>query len=360
MGARKSSGKNTDPGREILRKFIEEAPKTEIHLHSEAVVSFDSYQKLNVKNSINPELKSPSDYKIYLEMNSLADFIRNFTYLQGFFREAEDFCYMVRDLEVYARRNNIRYLETYFAPSVPKRNGLKVADLLEVFDREMEEAEARGLPIRLIVDMSRTFGLENAQDNLEQLLAYLDRRQGKTRILGVGLGGQESGNDAQTYGPVFTRARERGLKLVAHAGEEVGPESIWSALKDLHAQRIGHGTSAAEDEKLMDYLRDQGIPLEICPTSNVVTGKYVKELKDHPLKTFLSRGMKVTINTDDPIFFSVELNDEIYRSAVAMDLTPASVRDILMNGVNSTFLDPNAKANLISEIQAVYKKHFPE
>lgn len=339
-----------------ISEFIHSLPKTEIHVHAEATVSFDSYFALNRKYGMDPSLKSPADFRKFLEMDSLGAMIKNYLYLQTLLRAPEDFALIVPDVEAYAKRNNIHYIETFVAPSMVLRqggidfNGI-LDPLVEGFDRL---ASSGGPDVRILVDVSRTFGPENAKRNVDLILGYLQRRS-TDRVIGIGLGGQEAGNPCGAYKNVFKAAREAGLHTVAHAGEEVGPESIRDAVVELGAERIGHGTSAIQDPALMDMLAERAIPLEICPASNVITGKYVRRYEDHPLRPFFDRGLLVTLNTDDPVLFDIELNEEYRRVADKLAFDRAGIAKLLGNGIRASFMSAAAKKEAFTRLEAAAK-----
>lgn len=336
--------------------FIASLPKTEIHIHAEATVSFDSYFRLNQKYKADPSLKSPADFRKLLEMDSLGVMLKNFFYLQSLFRSSDDFLCVVADVDAYARRNNISYLELFVAPSmVLKQGDVDFAGIMDPLVEGFAAVAAKGGPdIRLLVDVSRSFGKDNAARNLSLLLAYVSKRPGD-RIIGIGLGGQEIGNPCIAYKEVFAEARAAGLHTVAHAGEEVGPESIKDAVLQLGAERIGHGTSAIQDPTLMDLLKERSIPLEICPTSNVVTGKYVRRYDEHPIKDFLSRGMIATLNTDDPVLFDVELNEEYRNASDKIGIGEDGIMQLLRYGVRATFMDEKQKAAALAKLESAIK-----
>jgi adenosine deaminase len=340
--------------------FIASLPKTEIHIHAEATVSFDSYFRLNEKYKADPSLKSPADFQKLFKMDSLGVMLKNFLYLQSFFRSSEDFLFVVSDVDAYAKRNNISYLELFVAPSMVLKQG--DIDFTGIMDPLVEGfaglAAKGGTDVRLIVDVSRSFGRDNAARNLNYLLKYMSKRP-SDRIIGIGLGGQEIGNPCIAYKEVFAAAREAGLHTVAHAGEEVGPESIRDAVLQLGAERIGHGTSAIQDPKLMDLLKERAVPLEICPTSNVVTGKYVRRFSEHPIKDFLSRGMPVTLNTDDPVLFDVELNEEYRRASEKIGIQEEGILRLLRCGISSTFMDEKRKAATLASLEAALAAAVP-
>jgi adenosine deaminase len=336
--------------------FIAALPKTEIHIHAEATVSFDSYFRLNGKYKADTSLKSPADFRKLLEMDSLGVMLKNFFYLQSLFRSSEDFLCVVTDVEAYALRNNILYLELFVAPSmVLKQGDVDFAGIMDPLVEGFAKVAAKGGPdIRLLVDVSRSFGKDNAARNLSLLLSYMSKRP-SDRIIGIGLGGQEIGNPCVAYKDVFADAREAGLHTVAHAGEEVGPESIRDAVLQLGAERIGHGTSAIQDPSLMDLLKERSIPLEICPTSNVVTGKYVRRYDEHPIKDFMSRGLLVTLNTDDPVLFDIELTEEYRRASDKIGIGEDGILRLLRDGIRSTFMDEKRKTAALAELESAIK-----
>ena len=336
--------------------FIASLPKTEIHIHAEATVSFDSYSILNQKYKSDTSLKGPADFRKLLEMDSLGVMLKNFFYLQSLFRTSEDFLYIVKDVESYARRNNISYLELFVAPSmVLKQGDVDFAGIMDPLVEGFTALAAQGGPdVRLLIDVSRSFGRDNAARNLSLLLAYMAQRA-SDRILGIGLGGQEIGNPCIAYKDVFAMAREAGLHTVAHAGEEVGPESIKDAVLQLGAERIGHGTSAIQDPWLMDLLKERSIPIEICPTSNVVTGKYVRRYDEHPIKDFLSRGLVATLNTDDPVLFDIELTEEYRRASEKIGIDDDGILKLLRNGVKASFMDEKRKAEALDKLETELK-----
>jgi adenosine deaminase len=343
-----------------LREFIHSLPKTEIHIHAEATISLDSYLELNRKYQVDPHLRSLADFQKLLKIDSLNVMIKNFFYLLSFLRAPEDFTYMVADVGAYAKRNNIWYIEAYVAPSMVIRQGtMGFNDMMDPMVEGFEQLAREGGPdVRLIVDVSRSFGFDNAKRNLDSLLAYLKRRS-TDRILGIGLGGQEIGNPCTVYKDVFRQAQDAGLRTVAHAGEEVGPESVWNAIHELGAERIGHGTSAILDSKLMQELKEKAIPLEICPASNVATKKYVKRYEDHPIRAFYDRGLLVTLNTDDPILFGVELNDEYERMAKHLDFDRDQLLQLARNGLEATFMPPERKAEALQRLEETAKAPKP-
>jgi cAMP deaminase len=326
-----------------LQQYIASIPKTEIHLHIEACVSSASYHELMEKYDI-PHDEKTNSLTDFSKIGSLKSMLESFYFVQSFFREPEDFLLVVNDVIEYARRNNIYYIEAFASPSMVLNRGMiSFEQMFTTLASGFDEAERKhGIDVRLIVDVSRSFGPENAMKNLGLTLDFLKRNKTR-RVLGIGLGGQEIGHPCRDYDEVFAKARENGLHVVAHAGEEVGPESIWEAIDTLKAERIGHGTSAIQDPKLMARLAKDGVPLEICPTSNVITRKYVPEMAQHPIRRFFDEGMVVTVNTDDPVLFSVELNEEYENVASQVGFSRDEIMTLVKNNLMSTFLSDSEK-----------------
>lgn len=341
-----------NPDQKDILNWLKEVPKTEIHIHLEAIASIPTFIKLNKKYGIDDKLLSTAEYKKRLNFGNLKDFIDFFLYLQTFFREEEDFALVCKDIEKYARKNKIYYMEAFISPSMLLRNQhVRVEKAFEVISRELAKLEEKeGIVVKLIVDVSRTFGPDNAMQILDMFLGYLEQ-SGDKRFIGIGLGGAEAGNSCAPYKEVFEKARQHGLHTVAHAGEEVGSESIWDAIKVIGSQRIGHGTSAMFDEELISYLKETQVPLEICPTSNIITKKYVQKMNEHPFRMFFDRGLNVTVNTDDPVLFTVDLIDEYYNLHKHLGFTQEELLKVLKNGLYASFLSQEKKDRLWEQVE---------
>jgi aminodeoxyfutalosine deaminase len=171
-------------------------------------------------------------------------------------------------------------------------------------------------------------------------------------LVSFGLGGPEIGVGRAQFEPYFTTAREAGLHSVPHAGETTGPASIWSAVHDLGAERIGHGTSCTTDPALMAYLAEHRIALEVCPTSNVRT-RQVSSIAAHPVRRMLDHGIVVTLNSDDPPMFGATLEGEYLAVATTLGLHATELAQLARNAVHASFLDAASKSTLLAEIDSV-------
>ena len=327
----------------IFPELISKIPKAEIHIHLEAVASIRTLLELNRKYRVLA-LDSEEDFNKYIFVDSLTEMIANFFDLQKLFREPDDYKLLKKDILTYMDENNITYIEGFISPSMVKKLGyISVIDFFEIWDEMIGNIhEDKKKRIRLIVDLSRSFGPENAMENLNAVKNHL-KNYSKSSIIGLGLGGLEIGNPAADYASIFKKAKDTGLHLVAHAGEEVGPESIVEALDLCFAERIGHGTSAIYDKKVMDILKNRNIALEICVTSNILTKKYASNYADHPIGKFVEHGIPVTINTDDPTLFSVNLNHEIERVHTRCGLDKKTIFSLLRNNIDYSFISDEKK-----------------
>jgi len=345
------------PEQEKIKTLLTEIPKTEIHLHLEGLASVDTIWQLMTEHHIPVNgVKSKADLQGKFQIKSLDEFIALFIdVIQNCFQESKDFDYLIRDARNYLKRNNIVYAEIFFAPTKFLLNGFSFASMVEKLEAGALALEKKdGIQIRYIIDVSRSYGTENAMKNLD-----LTIENQSDKIIGIGLGGAEQHGPAREYEAVFNKAAAHDLKVVAHAGEDVGPESIWDSLKLLKVGRIGHGISAIKDEKLMDFLKGSRIPLEVCPTSNLFTRKYATSLKNHPIRAFYDHGMNVTVNTDDPTLFGVDLVDEYLKLYLNEVFTIEELFELIKNGIYATFLPKKRQDQLWKAAETRISKYQP-
>lgn len=246
-----------------------------------------------------------------------------------------------------AARSGLHYVELRFSPGyMAMTHGLPMAGVVEAVIAGVREG-CRAFPVqaKLIGIMSRTFGEAACEQELNALLAHRDQ------ITAVDLAGDERGFPGTRFRSHFERARNAGWHITVHAGEAAGADSIWQAIRELGAERIGHGVKAVEDPALMDYLAEKGIGIESCLTSNIQTST-VATLAAHPLKTFLDRGVCASLNTDDPAVQGIDIIHEYEVAAPAAGLTPAHIRQAQVNGLESAFLSASEKKALADKIRS--------
>lgn len=245
-----------------------------------------------------------------------------------------------------AAQNGLHYVELRFSPGyMAMTHQLPVEGVVEaVIAGVREGCRDFNVEARLIGIMSRTFGETACLRELDALLAHRDG------ITALDLAGDELGFPGSLFLSHFNRARDAGLRITVHAGEAAGPESIWQAIRELGAERIGHGVKAVEDAALMEFLAKQRIGVESCLTSNIQTST-VPSLAQHPLKTFLEHCVLASINTDDPAVQGIDIQHEYRVAAPAAGLTPAQIRQAQINGLEIAFLSEAEKAALRTRVQ---------
>ncbi len=239
----------------------------------------------------------------------------------------------------------IDYAELRFSPYyMAMKHQLPIEGVVEaIIDGVQSALHTYDVEIRLIGILSRTFGENACQQELNGLVKHQDK------ITALDLAGDELGFPGHLFQPHFNRARDTGWKITVHAGEAAGAESIWHAIKELGASRIGHGVKAIEDPRLMDYLAEHQIGIESCLTSNIQTST-IASLAQHPLKKFLEHGIIASINTDDPAVEGIELKHEYTVAAPAAGLTAAQIRQAQINGLTMAFISQAERDALIKKV----------
>ena len=328
---------------------LQQVPKSELHVHIEAVITLNSIEKL-YKKRFNKDMPKEEQSSLFA-YEDLSGFITSFLKVQDLFTEVNDFDLLFDDFSNYLEKNNIKYCEAFFAPSAFLKKGFKYDEMIQNFSKNIQKIKnEKNIVIKLLPDVSRTFGLENAEQNYKLIKENLS-----SDVIGIGLGGNEVKGPCNLFGPLFEQAKNDGLHVVAHAGEDVGPESIWDAIKILHSERIGHGITTIQDDELIQYIVDKKIPLEICPTSNVFTKKYVKTMKEHPVRQLFDKGVVITIGSDDPVFFKTDLTEEYWKLYNELNFTLDEIETLICNGFATSFLPDSEKINFINDVKSAFK-----
>lgn len=332
--------------------LLKSVPKAEIHIHSEAVISRNSVKKLY--KECNGNAMTADEIKDLFTYDDLNGFIQAFIKIQNFFTKPADFELVFKDFAKYLEDNNVVYCETFVAPTSFLKKGFDFHELIETMSTAINKIEKESKrKIRMLIDVSRTFGEENAQHNLDLIL-----KENNPLILGIGLGGAESKGPAKDFKNVFANAKKAGLHAVAHAGEDVESWSIKDAINLCGAERIGHGITAAADEELVKELAASKLPLEVCPTSNTFTKKVVSRMEDHPIKQLYDKGVFVTVNTDDPTFFKQSLIDEYWNVYSKCKFTLDEILDLICNSFKASFISDSKKKSYCAEARKAWKEWF--
>jgi len=234
-------------------------------------------------------------------------------------------------------RCNVRHVEASFSAPDHVRRGLDYALMLNAINRAIRRGRRElGVSCQIRVDLVRNYGPDVGMEVLD----WIEGRG--ENIVAVDIGGTEHGFPPEPYAPVYRRASEMGLRLVAHAGEAAGVESVWGAVKALDVERIGHGVTARGSPELMDYLAERGVTIEACPVSNVRTG-VIGSVGEHPIREFMVRGINVTVNSDDPSMFGTDMNNEYIQLHRQLGFTVDELFQLSLNAVDSSFLPEHEK-----------------
>ncbi|OEJ94182.1 adenosine deaminase [Streptomyces thermolilacinus] len=330
-----------------LRPFIAGLPKAELHVHHVGSASPRIVSELAARH---PDSKVPTDPEAlvdYFTFTDFAHFIEVYLSVVDLVRTPEDVRLLTYEVARDMARQNIRYAELTITPFSSTRRGIDEKAFMAAIEDARTAAETElGVILRWCFDIPGEAGLEAAEETTR--LAVDLRPEG---LVSFGLGGPEIGVPRPQFKPYFDRAIAAGLHSVPHAGETTGPQTIWDALNDLRAERIGHGTSAPRDPELLAYLAEHRIPLEVCPTSNIAT-RAVTDIDRHPIREMVAAGVLVTVNSDDPPMFGTDLNTEYEVAARLLELDERGVAALAKNAVEASFLDPAGKARIADEIDA--------
>jgi adenosine deaminase/aminodeoxyfutalosine deaminase len=328
--------------------FIRRLPKAELHLHLEGTVTPETLVELSRRHDGTP-LELAQTQALY-QYSDFTGFLLAFKAVSEHLHTADDYELITwRMLERLARQGVV-HAEVYVSVGVVYYwRRCEFEPLFLGMERARVRAESElGISAYWIFDAVRHFGPEEAARVFHKAA---ELRPQFPSIIGIGIGGDERRTGAEPFRDLYAEAREAGLRLTAHAGETVGPESIWGAL-NIGAERLGHALSATYDQELMDVLAERQIPLEICVTSNLRTG-CCPRVEDHPLRRYFDSGLMVTINSDDPALFHSDLADEYQGARDHFAFTDEHLRELASNSIEASFLPPEQKVTLLRCIESL-------
>ncbi|MDG4758800.1 adenosine deaminase [Micromonospora sp. WMMD710] len=331
-----------------LPTFIAGLPKVELHVHHVGSASPRIVAELAARHEgRTPVPADPAALVDYFEFRDFAHFIEVYLSVVDLIRDPDDVWILTHEVARELARQQVRYAELTITPYSHVRRGIPAPAFCEAIEDARKRAlDDFGIELRWCFDIPGEAGLPAAEETLR--IALEERPDG---LISFGLGGPEIGVPRPQFRPYFDQARAAGLRSVPHAGETTGPQTVWDALRELGAERIGHGISAAQDPELLAYLAERQIGMEICPTSNVRT-RAVASLDEHPLPRLVEAGLLVTINSDDPPMFGTTLNDEYAVAARLLGAGPQGLAGLARNAVTASFLDPAGKQRITDEIDA--------
>ena len=338
--------------------FIRCLPKAELHLHLEGTVDPPTLAELSRRHPTplstenNRYTNIEDSGRVFTEEDAHALYqYRNFTGFLLAFKAVTERLRTADDYELIAYRmmqklhaQNVLHAEVYVSVGVVHWRGGEFAPFFEGLERGRARGERDfGLSLLWIFDAVRHFGVEAARRVVEEAIRCQDRN-----VIGIGLGGDERRAGPEQFREVYQVARDNGLRLTVHAGETVGAESIWGALRELKADRIGHGLRAIDDPELVRYLAANRIPIEACVTSNLLTGS-CSSLAEHPVRKLFEAGVMVTLNTDDPDMFRTSLLREYEIAQETFGFSEDQLRELAKNSFRASFLPEGRKQEFLSK-----------
>ena len=333
-----------------LARALRAAPKVELHLHLDGAMS-RPWLLERVRRRPVPEVSTLAELDARLGFRTFDEFIRAWVWKCGFLDRYADFESLAESVLEALAAQGVVHVEPSFSPGDYERNGLEVPGLVEAVLRGAARAQAAtGISWGLTIDLIRDHGAEVAARRLEQITPY--RADG---VVAIGLGGSEDRFPPRLFTAVFAEAARRGFHRTVHAGEAAGPASVREALATLGAERIGHGVRAIEDPALVADLARTGVPLEVCPTSNVRTG-VVTGYAAHPLRRLLEAGVRTTVNSDDPTFFGASLLDELGTCLTDLGLVPGQLATMAEHAAAAAFLPAAARAALVARVRDGWRR----
>ncbi|MFQ3535406.1 MAG: adenosine deaminase [Aggregatilineales bacterium] len=330
-------------------------PKIELHRHFEGSLRLSSLAEIARAYQLDVPAYSVEDLRPHVQVmpgapRSMAHFLSKFAVLRKFYCNADVICRLAREVVEDAAADNVRYLELRFTPkALTHTSRLSFREAIACLCEGVAQAQrTHNIAVRLIVSLNRH---ESVQEGAQAVYAALDfRAQG---IVALDLSGQENGFSAEPFRGLFAEARQAGLFITSHAAEWSGAENVRCAVEKLGATRIGHGVRIVENSSVVAFAREHGITFEVCPTSNIDSGVF-RSLAQHPLQDMRACGLRLTLNTDDPLLSNITLTDELYNAMTAFGCTLADLREMALNAAQAAFLPPAERAALAAEIRAAY------
>lgn len=327
---------------EKLDTFIEGIPKSELHLHIEGTLEPELMFEIAQRNSVELKYGSVEELRAAYNFSNLQDFLDIYYEGAKVLLKERDFYDLTMAYLEGVHKQNVLHAEVFFDPQTHTDRGVEFETVVNGITRALNDSEVSA---KLIMCFLRHLDEAAAMETLEQSLDFRDD------IVAVGLDSSEVGNPPSKFKKVFDRAREEGFLTVAHAGEEGPADYVWEALDLLHVSRIDHGNRSLDDDSLVEELVKRKMPLTVCPLSNLKLA-VVKDLKKHPLKTMMDRGLFVTVNSDDPAYFGGYVNENYLRISEALNLSRNDIIQLAKNSFDASFLPKDEKEAFVSRIES--------
>lgn len=332
-----------------MNKFelIQVLPKAELHLHIEGTFEPELMFDIAKRNNIKLPHESVESLKGTYEFDNLQEFLD--IYYQGVnvLQTEQDFYDLTWSYLERAKADNVVHIEIMYDPQSHTERGIDFEVAINGIHRALQDGQSQlGISSYLILSLLRHLSEKECLETLEQAVPHMDK------FVAIGLDSSEQGNPPEKFTKLYARATELGLLKVAHAGEEGPAEYVWSAIDTLGIDRIDHGNRCLEDDKLVDYIVKKDLTLTVCPLSNLKLC-VVDDLKQHPIKAMLDKGLNATINSDDPAYFGGYVNDNFIAITEALDLSNEDIVQLVKNSFTGSFLPQNHIKEHLKQIDKI-------
>ena len=326
------------------KEFIRKIPKAELHIHIEGSLEPGLMFEIAERNQVPLRFRSVEEVRRAYQFTDLQSFLDIYYEGAKVLIQEQDFFELTWAYLERAHRDGVVYAEIFFDPQTHTGRGIRFETVISGVDLALKKARTElGIHANLIMCFLRHLSAEAAMETLEQALPFKDK------MIAVGLDSSESGNPPEKFTAVFERAIQEGFLTVAHAGEEGPPEYIRQALDLLKVSRIDHGVRCEEDNRLMERLRREQVPLTVCPLSNLKLC-VVEDLKRHNLKTLLDYGLCVTVNSDDPAYFVGYIAENFLAVQQALGLDKKDIQRLVKNSFKAAFISQEEKKNYLAGV----------
>lgn len=327
--------------------LVRQIPKAELHLHIEGTLEPELMFEVARRNRVNLPYASVDAVRRAYVFSDLQSFLDIYYAACSVLRQERDFYDLAWAYLQRAAAQNVRRAEIFFDPQTHTDRGVPMETVIGGLHRAIQDGQSRlGISAALILCFLRHLSAESAMATLRAALPY------RRAIIAVGLDSSEVGHPPEKFRAVFEKALEEGLLTVAHAGEEGPPAYVWQALDQLHVTRIDHGVRSLEDPALVERLRAEQVPLTVCPLSNVKL-RVFPSLERHTLKEMLARGLRATVNSDDPAYFGGYVEDNFRAARTALNLSADDVITLARNSLEASFLPSEEKRGHLQRIDAI-------
>ncbi len=335
-----------------IKEFIKKAPKTELHCHLDGSVRPETVLEIAKMEGVtlpSYDLKKIEELmKIKTSVKDLREYLKKFALPQKVMQSRENIVRITKELLEDVSKENVKYIEIRYAPIYHTEQGLTMEEVIEAVNEGIRIGyQEFGIIANQIITCMRHMSVEENYSVLKVAEKFIGKG-----VVAIDLAGNEADFPPELHKQIFCEAKGKGLHITVHAGETGEEENIIKSIELLNAERIGHGVCAINDENVVNYLVKKQIPLEMCIKSNLDT-KIVNEFRDHPIKYYLNKGVKVTLNIDNGTVSNTTLNQEYFSLIENFNMSKEEVFEIIKNGIEASFATKEQKERLLNELNSL-------